>query len=46
MKEIFSAYEEMNVVNTNLNNKKGNYKIIIIIIIIIIISSGPDRRCK
>jgi hypothetical protein len=47
MKEILSAYEEMNVINTNLKNKKGYYKIIIIIIIIIIvIPSVPGRRCK
>ena len=44
MKEIFSAYEEMKAINTNLKNKRENY--IIIIIIIIIISSGPGRRCK
>jgi len=37
MKEILSAYEEMKEINTNLENKKGNYEIPIIIIIIIII---------
>jgi hypothetical protein len=40
MKEIISAYEEMNAINTNLKNKKGHYKIIIII------SSVPGRRCE
>ena len=29
MKEIFSAYEEVSAINTNLKYNKGNYKIII-----------------
>jgi hypothetical protein len=49
IKEILSAYEEMDAINTNLKIEKGHYKIIIIIIIviiIIIIPSFPGRRCS